>query len=507
MDKSQENLITKQPVVVIVGHIDHGKTSLLDFIRQTHLAEKETGGITQHIGAYEIEKDGKRITFIDTPGHEAFSAMRLRGAKVADIAILVVAADEGVKPQTKEAISHIKQAGIPMIIAINKADKAPLRVERVKDELAKEGVLVEDRGGKVPAIATSAKTGKGVPELLELILLVAEMEELKVNVGSLARGVVIESYLDAKRGPVATLLIESGSLAEADFIGTSSIAAKIKRMEDFSGKQVRQAGPSQPVLILGFDNVPIVGDQFNSFQSLEAAQTVLETKTGQETEALQLEPEQKLIELIIKTDVLGSIEPIGNVLANLPQEKVVLKIIKAEAGDINLSDLKMAESGRAVILGFRVKVPSAVAQAARQKRIKVFTFEIIYDLVEGIREQMNRILKPEKLRIDLAKLKTLVVFRTEKKRQIIGARVLEGEIKQGCQLEIFRPSSEFKSLEEILEEENVGRGKVVGLEKDKKEVERGKKNEEIGILFEGSERVKEGDVLVAYEELRQKNEI
>ncbi len=511
MTKTNKNLTNKQPVVVLVGHIDHGKTSILDSIRKARVAEKEVGGITQHVGAYEVEKtssarpgQAEKITFIDTPGHEAFSAMRARGAKVADIAILVVAADEGVKPQTKEAISHVKKAQIPMIVAINKVDKPGAQPERVKDELAKYDVLVEERGGKIPCVEVSAKTGKGINELLDLISLVAEMENWQVDLTQEAGGVIIESYLDNKRGPTATLLLEKGILKEGGIVATSSCVGKIKRMEDWQGKKIEKALPGQPVLVLGFERVPIIGEEFQVCPDLETAKKRIK-KREQEIELSSFpssRPGEKVLNLVLKTDVLGSIEPIEEVLKTFPQEKISLRILKKDVGAINLSDIKTAEAGRALILGFRVKTPALILEVARRKGIKILNFNLIYDLVEGLRAFMERILAPEVIRVDLGKLKTLIIFRTERRRQIVGARVLEGEIKKGVQLEIFRPFSTNKQEES--EEEKIGKGKVIGLQKDKKDIEKGTKGDEVGILYEGNVKIQEDDILVAYEEKRQK---
>lgn len=500
MKKKQENLIKKQPVVVLVGHIDHGKSSILQKIRDFKITEKETGGITQHIGAYEVEEKGQKITFIDTPGHEAFGAMRARGAKVADIAILVVAADAGVKPQTKEAILHIKKAQIPMIVAINKIDKPDTQAERVKDELSKNDVLVEERGGKIPCVETSAETGKGISGVLEMILLVAEMENLQADISKIGEGVVIESYLDSKRGPTTTLLLEKGILKEGEIIGTPSTCGKIKRMEDFQGEKIEKAEPGQAVLVLGFKNPPIMGEKFRVSDNLEKAKENIETKKVGIAPIVSIEEGQKILNLILKTDVLGSIEPIEQVLKTLPQEKVFLRILKKQVGDVNLSDIKLAEIGRAIILGFRVRASASILEVGRRKGIKILNFDLIYDLVEGIRGFMQKVLAPELVRTDMGTLKTLVIFRTEKKRQIVGARVLEGEIRQGVKIEVFRAG-------EGGEEEKIGGGKVVGLQKDKKEIGKGTKGDEVGILYEGNVKIQEDDILKAYEEKRQKVEL
>jgi len=473
--------------VVVLGHIDHGKTSLLDQIRKTHLAGKEAGGITQHIGAYQIVEDDKKITFIDTPGHEAFSAMRSRGAKVADLAILVVDSSEGVKAQTKEAISHIKKSGIPIIVTLNKIDKPEANPEKVKRELVQEDVVVESLGGKTPSIEISALTGQGISELLELILLVAEMENLKGELAKEAEGVVIESYLDRQRGPTATLLITEGVLKESDVLGTSSTFGKIKKLENFQGHSIEKAQPSDPAIVIGFENVPKVGENFKVFPDLEMAKSHLKITEKKNLEVLEISSDQKVLSLILKVDVLGSIEALEEVLNNLPQERAMLRILKSEAGEVNESDVKLAKGGKALILGFRVKINPTAKILAEREKIKIMTFDVIYDLVEGVRKFMERGLQPEIIRTDLGKVKTLTIFLTEKSRQIIGGKVIEGEAKKGALIEIFRGQNP------------VGKGKLVNLQKNKKDIDRIPKGEECGILYEGDTKVEEGDILMIYE--------
>ena len=481
--------------MVVLGHIDHGKTTTLDFIRKTKVVEKESGGITQHIGAYQIEEKGKKITFIDTPGHEAFSAMRSRGAKIADIAVLVIDSCEGVKAQTKEAILDIKKVGIPTIIAFNKIDKPEANPEKVKGELAKEDVLVESMGGKIPSVETSAKTGQGISELLELILLVAEMENLKSDPTKKGEGVVIESYLDHLRGPIATLLLTDGSLKSGDILATFSAFGKIKKLENFQGIPIEKALPSDPVIVVGFENVPKVGENFEIFPDLETAKNHLKIPEKKIPEVLEISPEQKVLNLILKTDVLGSAEAIEEVLKKIPQEKVILRILKSEVGEINESDLKLAKVGRALILGFRVKINPIAKMLMEREKIKILTFDIIYDLVEGVRKFMEKIMKPEEIRIDLGKVKTLAIFRTEKNRQIVGGKVIEGEVKKGVSIEIIR------------NEEVAGRGKLINLQQDKKDIDRVIKGGECGILYEGDIKIEEGDVLQIYVEEKRKGEL
>ncbi|MCD6271070.1 translation initiation factor IF-2 [bacterium] len=484
----------RPPIVVILGHIDHGKSSLLEAIKDLKITQKEAGGITQHIGAYQIEHKGEKITFLDTPGHEAFWAIRSRGAKVADIAILVVAADEGVKPQTVEAIKCIKEANIPTIVAINKIDKPEANPVKVKQELAKEGVLVEGFGGDVPVVETSAKTRQGVDELMEMILLVAQMENLKADLQKTPEGVVIEAYLDPKRGPTATLIVKEGILKEGDVIATKSVVGKARILEDFRGKRIKEAYPSQPVVVIGFEEVPIVGEQFRKFASLEEAREQV-VKEKKETKRTIVEPGKKILNLIIKADVLGSLEAIETVIERLPQSEVILRVLKSDVGDVNEEDVALAISGEAKILAFRVKNTPQAERLARDKGVKIFHFEIIYDLAQKIRELIREIVESEVVREDIGQLRVLVVFRTEPNRQIVGGRVIKGEFIKGAKVEIFR------------EEKKIGQGKILNLQKEKKDIEKGQEGDEIGILYEGGAKIKEGDILKAFIEKRKTIEI
>lgn len=482
--------------MVVLGHVDSGKTSILDIIRKSHVAEKESGGITQHIGAYQIEEKGKKITFLDTPGHEAFSQMRSRGAKVADIAILVIDANEGVQTQTKEVISHIKKAGLPTIVALNKIDVSGANSEKAKRELAKEDILVEEAGGKIPSVEVSARTGKGIPELLELILLMAEMDEsLKSDLQKPAEGVVVESYSDNLRGPTATLLLTAGNLKAGDIIGTPSAWTKIKSLENFQKLPLEKAMPSDPVIVFGFNQVPRVGEEFKVFLDSESAESYLRTSEVKPPKVAEISEGKQVLNLILKADVLGSIEAIEGILGNLPQEKVILRILKSEVGDVNESDVKLAKGARALILGFRVKTDAAAKKISERDRIKIMTFEIIYDLVEGVRKFMEKILAPEEERLNLGKVKVLATFVSEKNRQVVGGRVIEGEVKRGTLIEVLR------------NEEKVGQGKLVNLQRNKKDIELITKGDECGILFEGDAKIAEGDILLVYSIERIKGEL
>jgi translation initiation factor IF-2 len=487
--------VQKQPVVVILGHIDAGKTSLLNAIREIEFKEEKPGGeITQHLGAFEVEKDGKKITFLDTPGHEAFSQMRSRGAKVADIAVLVVDSVEGVKEQTKEAIKCVEEAKIPLVVAIHKIDKPEADPERIKRELAKEGILVESFGGKVPEVKTSAKTKKGIGELLDLILLISEMENLKANISGPARGVIVESFLDSKRGPTATVILEEGILKIGDFLATKSTFGKVRILENPQKKKIEKILPGQVGILVGFERVPVIGEEFLVFENLERAKEYVKP-IEKETQTVEIKEGQKILNLILKADVLGTKEAIEQVLKNLKLEKVVLKIVKSEVGQIDEEDVKLAKTAGATILGFRVKTEKLAMELAMRQKVRVLTFQLIYDLVEGIRRLIAEIIGPEIVRIDLGKVKVLVEFWRKGGRQIVGGKVIEGEVQNGLFLEIVRDG------------EIIGEGKILNLQKEKRDIQFAKRGEEIGILCEGKERIKEGDILNVFKKEKKKVEV
>ncbi len=511
--KANSSLQPRPPVVVILGHVDHGKTSILDYIRQSKVAEKESGGITQHIGAYQIEHSGqnseqasKSITFIDTPGHEAFSAMRSRGAKVADIVVLVVAADEGVKPQTKEAIGIVLRLELPIIVAINKMDKPNVLPDKVKKELADNGVLVESIGGKVPSVFVSAKTGLGINELLDLILLMAEMEEIKADYTKPAEGIVIESRLDSQRGPTATLLIRDGSLTNKDVIMAESAFGFVKTMENFLGKMITEAGPSAPILITGFNQVPMVGEEWQMAKSLEEAKAKIEVKSEQEkrkrepAEILTIGEGQKVFNLILKADFSGSLEAILEVLKAVPQEEVVLRVIKSEVGDIGENDVKLADSAKAKIYGFRVKNQPAAEILAQRQKIKISLWQIIYELVQAVRRDASALLKPEINREKIGRFKVLAVFKTEGRKQIIGGRVTVGKLERGI-ADIYRQVYRQK------EEEFIGNGVILQLQHNKENVSELTKDQEGGLQIESEKPIEKGDILEAYKEEKRRREL
>ena len=495
-DKSNQNLISRPPVVVVMGHVDHGKTSILDYIRKTHIADRESGGITQHIGASVAEFNGKKITFIDTPGHEAFSQMRIRGSRIADIAILVIAAEEGLKPQTKEAINAIRKAGIPMIVAMNKIDLPQVNMEKIKRELQKEEVLVEDWGGEIPSIPVSAKTGKGIDELLEMINLVAEMQDLKADTKAPASGIIIESSLDKRRGHSATILLQNGSLTSGKIVATTSAFGKIKSLENSRGERIDCLFPSHPAVLIGFNDVPVIGEEFKEMESLEAAQEFIKNeqarlaKINANKTYRTAKEGQKVINIVLKADFLGSLEVLQETIRQIPQNEVLLEIIHNGVGEINLNDVKMARSSQAIIIGFKVKVSPDARVMAEREKIKISNFEVIYEMIEWLRNYVERTKTPQIVRKNLGKLKVLLSFWGEKNRQIVGGKIVEGEVRKGVKIEVFR------------NEHLVTQGRLINLQKNKRDIAEAGKGEEVGILYEGSEKIQEGDYLVFYTQER-----
>lgn len=493
--KKDSDLQPRPPVVVILGHVDHGKTSLLDYIRKTKVAEKEAGAITQHIGAYQVEVDEKLITFIDTPGHEAFSAMRRRGGKIADIAVLVVAAGEGVKPQTVEAIECVRKAKIPIIVAINKVDLPQANSQRVKKELAKQDILVEDMGGEVISIETSAKTGDGIKTLLEMILLVADMQELKANTKGAVSGAIVEAHLDPKRGPTATVLVKSGVLRKKDIIVAGKTYGKIKEMEDFKGKFLDQAFPSTPALILGLKEVPSPGDILKKVESEEEAIDLTRASKEPSKPSKSAGQFKKSLKLIVKADVKGTLEAVIETLKSVEAKDVGLEILGAEVGDINENDIKQARAAKAIIIGFNKTLPRNLRDFAERQRVRTKTFNVIYELVEGVRKELGKLLEPEKVKKTLGEVKILKVFKTTKEGQIVGGKVTVGKIEKGAGVNVRR------------EEKSIGQGKISRLQQKTKEKRQIKEGQECGVFFKGETKIEEGDTLEVYREEEKKRVI
>jgi translation initiation factor IF-2 len=469
VDVKNKNLLPRSPIVVVLGHVDHGKTSLLDYIRKTNVIAKEAGGITQSIGAYEIVHNEKRITFIDTPGHEVFSKMRERGARAADLGILVVAADEGVKPQTKEAIEILNNSQTPFVAAINKIDKPNADIERVKTELMQAGVLLEGFGGNISWHGISAKTGEGVNELLDLILLAAELEGLTYNPEARAMGVIIESKIDSRRGITASVIVKDGILRIGDEIATPSAFGKVKILENFLGEKVDEFSPSAPALILGFETLPQVGEEFASGK-IELA----EIKKAREEAVAK--PEEGLLNLILKADVSGSLEALSEVIKTFPKARVIVKSV----GDITDGDVKSAFTSKAVIIGFRSRVSRPAENLAKSSGVKIIASEIIYELLKSLEAELKALEAP----IINGKLEILGVFGKKNGRQIIGGRVLAGFLKNNINVSVQRG------------EQIIDKGKIVNLQKEKRDASQVNEGEECGMLFESDTIIKSGDILI-----------
>jgi len=489
------HLEVRPPVVVIMGHVDHGKTKLLDAIRHSNVVATEAGGITQHIGAYQISHNNKLVTFIDTPGHEAFTAMRNRGAKVADIAVLVVAADDGVKPQTVEAYRIIEAAKLPFIVAINKIDKPEANLDKAKQELSTQlNVVPEDWGGKTICVPLSAKTSEGVNDLLDMILLIAEMgaDSRKADSKVSAMGTIIESRLDKGEGPVATVLVQNGTLRVGDPISFNGVACgKVRSLKDHTGKVVESAEPGTPVKLNGLKFVPEVGDVLEVGEGERVKQQKFRSSQGPSVQISQNEEEKivgPVINLIVKADTLGSGEAIENSLSKIDTQGVTVKIISKGLGNIGEGDVVRAETNQAILVGFNVRLAPRVEELARDKGVTISLYKIIYDLINDIKAKIQELVKPEIERVDLGRLKVMAIFRTENKAQIIGGKVLDGILKNDTKLEVKR------------NDEIIATGTMKGLQSGKVEVAQVEKDQECGLRFEGSPVIKEGDIVSCYEE-------
>lgn len=485
--------VVRSPIVVILGHVDHGKTTILDYIRKTKIADKEAGGITQHIGAYQVEHQEKIITFLDTPGHEAFSAIRSRGVKVADIAILVIAADEGLKPQTKESIKILKENNIPFVVAINKIDINGANPMKVRQQLAEQDVLVEDYGGQIPVNELSAKTGDGLNALLETVLLLAEMEELTANTESQAKGVVIEAHINKLKGIVATLLVHDGTIKTGDLLIAGSAICKIKALEDFLGKRINQALPSQPCVVLGWGSLPALGSTFEIVKDKKIAEKQakeFKSQTGKlfaidepevEVNSPEIVAQQEITKykpfianLIVKTDVQSSLEAIDQTLRTIKSNKVAYKVVDYGVGIINDTDIKNAKVKQSSIIGFHVGIDKSAIQMAERENIIIVTSNIIYKLVEVVSEIMTELLPVEIKRTSIGKLKILATFGTQDKSQIVGGKVTIGKAVRGITLDVIRDSKVL------------GTGKLTQLQQSKEDVKVVIQGNECGIRFEPS---------------------
>ncbi len=483
----------RPPIVVIMGSVDHGKTTLLDYIRKTNVAAKETGGITQSVGAYEIEHPSassgqvQKITFIDTPGHEAFAKMKARGAKIADIAVLVVAADDGVQPQTKEAIKIINESETPFVIAINKIDRVP-DTSKVKNELMQAGVLLEGYGGNISSQPVSAKTGEGVNDLLDLILLAADMEHLDCDPSHLGKGFVLETTLDSRRGPLATVIVTDGTIRCGDFIRTDQAFGKIKILENFLGKTIREATASSPVRVLGFETLPKVGEDFIAGPKLEPAISIKASPVNSGGPKTAAPEGQETIRLILKADAFGSLEALSEIVRNLPKKSPStssgqdqkIEIIQEAVGNIGDGDVKLAISTKAAIVGFKTSASKAAETLARAHGVRIVQSEIVYELLKVIEDTLESLHK----KVIKGKLEILAVFSKKGTQQVIGGKVTEGAIVNNAVLEIHRRI------------DIIGSGKVLNLQQKKQDAKTVGAGNECGLLFDTETEIKIGDVLI-----------
>ena len=509
-EDKEEDLQPRPPVVTVMGHVDHGKTSLLDAIRNTRVTSSEAGGITQHIGASEVSINGQKIVFLDTPGHEAFTSMRARGAQVTDIAILVVAADDGIMPQTIEAINHANAAGVPLIVAINKIDKPGANPDKVKKELADEGLLVEDWGGSVISVEVSAKKNENIDTLLEMVLLVAEMEELRANPNKRAVGTVIEAQLDKARGPVATVLVQGGTLKVGDPIVAGVAAGKVRAMINAKGKRVKQAGPSTAVEILGLSEVPQGGDQFVAVPTDKIARSVSEKrqliqreemlKSSQRMSLDDLfnqmnEGQVKDLNVVIKADVQGSVQAVKQSLEKLSTEEVNVRVIHGGVGAINESDVLLAAASNAIIIGFNVRPVSGAESLADKEGVDIRTYTIIYKAIEDIQAAMSGLLDPELRDEDTGKAEIREVYKISGVGAVAGCYVTSGKIYRNCKVRIVRDGIIIQECE------------LLALKRFKDDVKEVNSGYECGMSFVNYNDIKVGDIVEAYVQKEVKREL
>jgi translation initiation factor IF-2 len=495
------DLRPRDPVVTIMGHVDHGKTSLLDAIRESNIAGGEAGGITQHIGAYHIRRKARGITFIDTPGHEAFTLMRARGAKVTDIVVLVVAADDGVMPQTIEAMHHARAAGVPMVVAINKIDKPGANLDRVKKQLSDQGLLVEDWGGDVVSVPISAKQKKGIDDLLEMILLVADILDMKADPASLAAGVVLESRLDRSRGPVATVLVQRGTLRIGDPFIAGAIHGKVRAMFDDLGHRVREAGPSIPVEVLGLEGVPEAGNPFQvledewkvrqigAFRQQKLRQEAMAKSSRLTLDHLYQQIKEGMVKelpLVVKADVQGSVEALSKSLSDLPSDKVKIRIIHAGSGAITETDVHLASASNAIIIGYNVRPERSAQELAEKDKVDIRLHSVIYDITNEIKNAMLGLLEPESKEVYLGRAEVRQVFKVPKVGTVAGCHVSDGKITRSAEVRLLRDNVVAYT------------GKVSSLKRFKDDASEVKAGYECGIGLANFNDVKVGDVIEAF---------
>jgi translation initiation factor IF-2 len=499
-DEDPNNLVNRPPVVTILGHVDHGKTTLLDVIRHTDVASEESGGITQHVGAYQIEHKNNKITFLDTPGHAAFTAMRARGAQGADIVILVVAANDGVMPQTREAIAHARAAKVPMVVVLNKMDLADANPDYVKQQLADAGLISDEWDGDTIIVPVSAKKKTGIEDLLEAILLIAESNKILANPNGTVIGTVIEAEVDKSRGIIATLLIQNGTLLKGDAIAAGIASGKIKAMFDFTNKQIEAAGPSQPALILGLNELPKAGDLFQVCESEREARAIVNDRKRKEEEARSVKKvtgledlftkfqagEMAELRLILKADVQGSLEPVTNSLNEIDQSEIKINILHSEAGNITENDIMLAAASNAIVLGFNVKIETLAEKLAEAEGVSIRIYDIIYRLLEDIEKALKGMLAPEEKETVLGQAEVLQTFRISKLGTIAGCRVMNGEVRRNAKVRVSRD-------ENILFE-----GELASLKHEKDNVKEVRSGFECGIRIKGFNDFEIGDTIESF---------
>jgi translation initiation factor IF-2 len=494
---TEGNLKPRPPVITIMGHVDHGKTRLLDAIRQTNVMDSEAGGITQHIGAYQVEINDQKITFLDTPGHEAFTAMRARGAQVTDITVLVVAADDGVQPQTLEAISHAKAAGVPIVVAINKIDKPEANPDFVKQQLAEAGLVVEEWGGDVIAVGTSAKAKKGIQELLENLLLVAEMENLRADPTLPAKGVVIEAEMDKNKGPLTTILVHDGTLKPGDTVVIGSTWGRVRAMFNDSGKQVRKAKPSTPVVVLGLHEVPQVGDPMTVVADERQARHMAEenhkeamaaAKTGNLTNLLDQVNAGKVKELniVFKADVQGSVEPIKDSLEKLQTDEVQVKLVHAGTGNVTETDIMLAVASKGLVVAFNTDVDTGAQRMADAEGVDIRTYKIIYNLIDDVEKALKGMLEPEYAEVIDGHAEVREVFSAGKKGSVAGSYIKDGKVKRGSKVRVKR------------ENKTVAETTISSLRRFKDDVKEVAAGYECGIVLDNYDQFQVGDIFECY---------
>ena len=503
----KDNLPSRPPIITVMGHVDHGKTTLLDSIRKTHVTEKEAGGITQHIGASRVNYNGNILVFLDTPGHEAFTAMRARGAQVTDIAILVVAADDGIMPQTIEAMNHAKAAGVPIVVAINKIDKPDAKPDRVRQQLSDYGLVPEEWGGDTIMVEVGAKTGLNIDQLLEMVILVAEMQELKADPDAMPEGTVIEANLDKGKGPVATVIVQNGTLHRGNIIHTETAWGKIRAMIDDSGANINSAGPSMPVEILGLENVPQPGEKFTMLSSEREAREIMSRNEFERREMDQSKAKRLTLEelydkmqtgevpqlrIVLKTDVQGSLEAFHSSLMKMSTDVVSINIVHEGVGRISESDVMLASASNAIIVGFNVRPDSNAKKIAENEGVQIRLYQVIYDMLDDVKAAMEGMLEPELREHTLGTAEIREIFRVPKVGNIAGCRVIDGLLRRSAKIRLIRDGVVFWN------------GELSSLKHFKDDVREIKAGNECGLSFEKFQDFRTGDVVEAYEILKEK---